>query len=54
MFGQEEIEIPRTISGVECEFIKNKIDQVLYNEWNANEQVAIYYDKCTELEEKCS
>lgn len=53
LFGQEKIEIPRTVNGVDRVFIKNKIDRVLYNERKANEQVAIYRDKCTELEEKC-
>ena len=53
MFGQEKIEIPRTVNGVDRVFIKNKIDRVLYNERKANEQAAIYRDKCTELEEKC-
>lgn len=53
LFGHEKIEIPAGVEGVDRVFIRNKMNCLLYNERKANEQAALYRDKCTELREKC-
>ena len=53
LFSDERIKIPRTVNAVDRAFIRDKMNHLLCNTRKANEQAAIYRDKCTELQEKC-
>lgn len=52
-FNPTKLDIPSTVEGVDRLLIKNKMNNLVYNERKALEQAVIFRDKCTELEQKC-
>jgi hypothetical protein len=46
-------DIPNTVGGVDCLLIKSKMDNLVYKERKALQQAVLFWDKCTELEQKC-